>query len=218
MKRENKVANEVIKVFWIFMIGSVIGYVVEMIVAFVQKGHLESRQGLVYGPFTPIYGIGMVLYFFVIPKIKGSTTKIFLFSMIVGGTIEYLCSFFQEKFFGTVSWDYSQLWFNINGRTSLLHCIYWGTAGVLFMKLIYPLITGMDSYLLKRSFQYVTIVLFTFMIFNVGISWMAGNRQKERALNIPAENQMEAWLDVHYPDSRMNKIYANKIEKVAVNK
>ena len=60
--------------------------------------------------------------------------------MVLGGIVEYLFSFFQEKFFGTVSWDYSNLWFNINGRTSLLHCLYWGTGGVLFVKYIYPFI------------------------------------------------------------------------------
>ena len=45
-------------------------------------------------------------------------------------------SYFQELLFGTISWDYSNLWFNINGRTSLLHCTYWGIGGVLFMKYV----------------------------------------------------------------------------------
>ena len=60
MEKENKV-NEFSKIFIIFMIGSIIGYIVEMIVAFVQNGHFESRQGLIYGPFTPAYGIGIII-------------------------------------------------------------------------------------------------------------------------------------------------------------
>ena len=55
--------NEIIKIFIIFMIGSIIGYIVEMIVALVQNGHFVSRQGLIYGPFTPVYGIGILVYY-----------------------------------------------------------------------------------------------------------------------------------------------------------
>ena len=54
MEKENRV-NEFSKIFIIFMIGSIIGYIVEMIVALVQNGHFESRQGLIYGPFKPVY-------------------------------------------------------------------------------------------------------------------------------------------------------------------
>ena len=65
--------------------------------------------------------------------------------MLLGGIVEYLCSYFQELLFGTISWDYSNLWFNINGRTSLLHCTYWGIGGVLFMKYVMPLINHIDN-------------------------------------------------------------------------
>ena len=61
--------DKFIKVFIIFMIGSVIGYVVEMIVALVQNGYIESRQGLLYGPFTPVYGIGIIVYYIFFSKI-----------------------------------------------------------------------------------------------------------------------------------------------------
>ena len=54
-KSTGNVIKELNKIFWIFLIGSVIGYIVEMIVALVQNGHFESRQGLVIGPFTQVY-------------------------------------------------------------------------------------------------------------------------------------------------------------------
>ena len=47
MEKKSKF-NEIIKIFLIFMIGSVIGYIVEMLVALVQNGHFVSRQGLLY--------------------------------------------------------------------------------------------------------------------------------------------------------------------------
>ena len=49
------------KLVWIFIIGCIIGFVVETIWCYVQYGHFESRKGLIYGPFSPVYGFGGVL-------------------------------------------------------------------------------------------------------------------------------------------------------------
>ena len=45
---KKSIINEIVKIFIIFMIGSIIGYIVEMIVALVQIGHFVPRQGLIY--------------------------------------------------------------------------------------------------------------------------------------------------------------------------
>lgn len=132
VKRE-RMMQKLSKIFWVFLIGSFIGYIVEMIVGLVQNGHFVSRQGLLFGPFIQVYGVGLVTYYFVISNIKKkSNLKFFLISMLLGGVVEYFFSFFQEKLFGTISWDYSNLLFNIHGRTSLLHCIYWGVGGSIY--------------------------------------------------------------------------------------
>lgn len=202
------------KIFWIFIIGSFIGYIFEMIVVLVQKGHFESRQGLVYGPLTPVYGIGAIIYYLFCKKISTrSKIKIFFISMFLGGCTEYLCSYFQEKIFGTISWDYSNLMFNINGRTSLLHCTYWGIAGVLYIIYIEPLIMKIENISAKKAFKNITCTLVIFMIMNISISCMAAIRQKERNNLISANSELDVFLDKYYPDSYMNKIFANKIEK-----
>ena len=85
MEKKSKL-NEVVKIFLIFMIGSIIGYIVEMIVALVQEGHFESRQGLIYGPFTPVYGIGILVYYVFFSLAKNRNKGIvFISSMILGG-------------------------------------------------------------------------------------------------------------------------------------
>ena len=129
--KEN-IIQKLTKIFWIFLIGSILGYGIEMIVGLVQNGHFVSRQGLLFGPFIQVYGVGLVAYYLVISNIrKKSYIKIFFITMLLGGIVEYLFSYLQETWFGTISWDYSNLLFNIHGRTSLLHCLYWGTGGVL---------------------------------------------------------------------------------------
>lgn len=213
MQKSNKI-KEVNKIFILFMIGSIIGYIVEMIVALVQEGHLESRQGVIYGPFTPIYGIGIVVYYLCFNKIKTrNKKKIFLISMLIGGIIEYLCSFLQEKIFGTVSWDYSNWILNINGRTTLIHCTYWGLAGLLYMSLIEPIIPKIEEIIQKNTIKVITAGVAILMIFNITISSMAAIRQKERKYNIEPTSNIDIFLDKNYPDEYMDKIFANKIEK-----
>lgn len=213
MQKSNKI-KEVNKIFILFMIGSIIGYIVEMIVALVQEGHLESRQGVIYGPFTPIYGIGIVVYYLCFNKIKTrNKKKIFLISMLIGGVIEYLCSFLQEKIFGTVSWDYSNWILNINGRTTLIHCTYWGLAGLLYMSLIEPIIPKIEEIIQKNTIKVITAGVAILMIFNITISSMAAIRQKERKYNIEPTSNIDIFLDKNYPDEYMDKIFANKIEK-----
>lgn len=214
--RKEKTKEIFIKAFWVFIIGSFIGCIVEMIVCLVQKGHFELRQGVIYGPFLPVYGIGAVVYFFTIPKIKG-TGKVFLASMILGGVTEYLFSYFQERWFGTVSWDYSHLWFNVNGRTSLLHCLYWGGAGILFVKLVYPFLNRLiDKFKTRETFRYVTAAFVIFMFFNMCISSVAANRQYERMQNIAATTSLDQLMDQYYPDYLLNTIYSNKIVKMSI--
>lgn len=54
---KKSIKQELAVIFWIFIIGSILGYIYEMIVVLFQKGYFESRQGLIYGPFTPVYGV-----------------------------------------------------------------------------------------------------------------------------------------------------------------
>lgn len=216
MKQE-KYIDKIIKIFWVFIIGSVIGYAVEMVVGLVQNGHFVSRQGLVFGPFAQVYGLGILAYYLIVPKIKGGYLKIFFVTMILGGIVEYLCSYFQEILFGTISWDYSHLLFNINGRTSLLHCTYWGIGGVLFMKYILPLINKIDKITKDAYFRTITALFIIFMLFNISVSSMAVIRQNERNREIGASNNIDVFFDKYYSDEVMDNIYENKIEVVRTN-
>lgn len=210
---KNKLVKELMVIFWLFVIGSIIGYVVETIVAVFQNGCFESRKGLIYGPFTPVYGIGIIIYYILLNNMNTKNkTKVFLITIVAGGTIEYLCSLVQEKVFGTISWDYSNLLFNINGRTSLLHCTYWGIAGILYATYLKPIINKVRIHLNKKSVEIVTAVVVCFMVFDIGISYFAANRQTQRRNNILPENTFDVFLDTYYSDEYMNNIYANKKE------
>ena len=207
---KEKIIQKLTKIFWIFLIGSIIGYGLEMIVGLVQNGHFVSRQGLLFGPFIQVYGVGLVAYYLVISNIKKkSYIKIFFITMLLGGIVEYLFSYFQETWFGTISWDYSNLLFNIHGRTSLLHCLYWGIGGVLFVRFILPLIRNLNEWCKNTNFRFITAFLVLFITFDIVMSGMAGSRQLERKNNIAANGYIDNFFDEYYPDEKLEQIYSN---------
>ena len=207
---KEKIIQKLTKIFWIFLIGSILGYGIEMIVGLVQNGHFVSRQGLLFGPFIQVYGVGLVAYYLVISNIKKkSYIKIFFITMLLGGIVEYLFSYFQETWFGTISWDYSNLLFNIHGRTSLLHCLYWGVGGVLFVRFILPLIRSLNEWCKNTNFRFITAFLVLFITFDIVMSGMAGSRQLERKNNIAANGYIDNFFDEYYPDEKLEQIYSN---------
>lgn len=207
----NKKVNFILKLFWIFFIGSIFGFIVEIFYGLLMDKVLILRKGLLYGPFIQVYGAGAVAYYVLLTYTK-KPRKIFLTGMVLGGIIEYIFSFLQEVIFGTISWDYSDLFLNVNGRTSLFYCFLWGLIGIVYLKSIYPLLEKIDKILINKTVRIATYILFAFMIYDITISCIAGVRQDRRKNNIPAKNKIEQYIDYKYPDEYMDKVYINKKE------
>ncbi len=207
----NSKINFILKIFLIFFIGSIFGFLIEILYGLIIDRVLMFRRGLIYGPFIQVYGVGAVLYYLLICYIK-EPKKLFFVGMILGGIVEYVFSFLQEVIFGTISWDYSNMIFNINGRTCLLYCFFWGLIAIIYLKTIFPWIEKLDVFLLDKKVRIITYFLLVFMIFDITISCMAGIRQDERKKRIPPENRLEEFIDMKYPDEFMDKVYINKKE------
>ena len=205
----NKIVNNIFIIFWVFIIGSVFGFFAEIIYSIIYTHTIKVMRGLIYGPFIQIYGIGAVAFYILVSKVK-NVKQAFFIGMLMGGSLEYLCSFFQELVFGTISWDYSKQFLNMNGRTCLLYCIYWGIIAIIFFKIVNPSLKEIEYIVNNKKVKVVTVFLMVFMIFDITISCMAGTRQKERRNYLPAESKVDHFLDKYYPDEVLNKIYNNK--------
>ena len=196
--------------FWIFFIGCFVGVVLETAWCLITRHHYESRVGVIYGPFNPVYGFGAVLLTIALKWLGDKRDLwIFLGSMVIGGGFEYLCSFVQEVAFGTVSWEYSQTQFNFNGRTNIMYSFMWGLLGLLWVKEIFPRLYALIERIPKKPGLVLTVVLTVFMVLNMLISAMAVERQTQRRLGVPATNPISQFLDKHYPDDFLEKIYPN---------
>lgn len=202
------------KYVYIFFICCVVGFAVETVWCLIKNGYIESRKSLVYGPFSVAYGMGGVLLTAVLNKFKTlSPPKIFLISFVTGTVTEYICSLGQEIVFGSVAWDYSHLPLNINGRVCLLYSLFWGLLGILWVKAIMPLFDKLTDKIPQKASKIFVWAFIAFFAFDAVLSAFAAIRMNERAIGSEPSNYFEVFLDEHFPDERMKKIYANS-EKV----
>ena len=103
----------------------------------VDPGHYQDRAGLLFGPFSPIYGFGAVLMTVALNRFHDkNVVLIFLVSAVIGGAFEYLTSWFMQFAFGIVAWDYSGTFLSIDGRTNGMFMAMWGVLGVVWIKLL----------------------------------------------------------------------------------
>lgn len=196
------------KIFWIFYIGCLSGVIVETIWCRVTNGFFESRTALILEPLNPVYGLGAVLISLLFIKFeKKSNLFIFLGCMIAGGTFEWLCSFFQETIFGTVSWKYYEDTFGIFGRTSLVYSIFWGVLGIAWIRLIYPFISSKIESIPNKIGKNLTIILSIIVSIDVIFSSGAVLRWQERRENIPPTDIIKEFYDEHLDDNTMKYIY-----------
>ncbi len=204
------------KLVCLFLIGAFLGDITETIFVFITTGKLMSRSSVVYGPFSIVWGLGCCLLTALLYRYRNSSDRhIFVVGTLLGGAYEYICSVFTELVFGTIFWDYSGFTFNLGGRINLLYCFFWGIAAVVWLKMIYPRLSSLIEKIPKKPGTIITNILILFMLFNMLLSSLALARYTERntAGNDAdtAQNGVILFLDRHFPDERMERIYPNAI-------
>lgn len=144
-----------------FFVYSFLGFLFETVLALVTKQNFNS--GILYGPITPIYGIGVILiltishYFFMnlhLPRWR--ETVIVFFILIASLTLlEWFGGILIEKLFGVVFWDYSNLPFHIGHYIALEISLVWGFLSIILIYVIKPIINP-----LVESIPYPVTVVF----------------------------------------------------------
>jgi len=196
------------QLFWIFFIGCVFGWLVEVLYDLVLLGKFVNHSSLIYGPIGGAYGIGTVLIALFLNRFEGSSyLKIFLVSFALGTIGEYIMSWGMELVLGFTAWDYSHLFLNINGRVCLLYSLFWGILGILWVKWMMPFLDKIISKIPEKAGKIIMYVLIVFLILDSAISYVAVARQKQRVISKEPSNSFEEFLDKHYTDEFLEKVY-----------
>ncbi len=200
------------KLVVVLFVGAFVGDIIETIFCRITMREWMSRSSVVWGPFSIVWGLAIAAATLMLYKYKDrSDGFLFLIGTGLGGAYEYLCSVFTEVVFGKVFWDYSDIPFNLGGRINLLYCFFWGIAAVVWFKLIYTRLSKVIEKIPVKFGKITTWILVVFMIANVLMSCFALTRYDQREKGIDAKQSWQVWLDKHYDDEKMMRIYPNAI-------
>ena len=130
------------KIFIFFILGCLLGTYYEEILWYIRFGEVTNRDGLIYTPLSPIYGVGVLIFVLLLGRHNESRNllKTFIYASLIGGMTEYITGFIASNFFGVKFWDYSNYFLNIQGLTTIPFMAFWGIGGTILMKVIYPVL------------------------------------------------------------------------------
>lgn len=167
-KKEQKVENNKEKItikqtIWYLVIFSIVGLILETIFCYITTGIIESRKGLIWGPFCPVYGVGATILIVLLNRYKDNIIKLFLAGSVIGNIIEYGLSYVLEAMYGMRFWDYSYIDLHLNGRICIKYSIFWGILAIILIKFIKPYIDKIINYIPNNKKLNITIIIFTFI-------------------------------------------------------
>ncbi len=202
--------------FWVFVVCCFLGLIIETVYHFVivVPGEIQDRAGLLFGPFSPIYGFGAVLMTVALNRFyKANPAIIFVVSAVIGGLFEAATSLFMEFGFGAVAWDYSgstifglfpdPIAVIFAGRTSTLFMCMWGALGFAWIKLCLPWMLKLINLIPWKVRYSLTTVCAVLMLVNGVMTLEALDCWFERLSGIPQTTPVEQFYAEHYDNDYM---------------
>lgn len=189
---------------WIFTVCCVVGLIVETVVSYFVDGRWEDRAGFLWGPFSPIYGVGGVLMTVTLSRLSEARGGVlFGAAALVGAGFEWFAGWFWENAFGIVAWDYSSQPFNLGGHTCLGMALVWGAAGVAWMKLALPV--------LQRAADVVPVSwrgvfawgLLAFFLVDTAMTFLAFDCWMNRLAGVEPAGPVQLFFADHYGNAVM---------------
>ena len=202
----------------LFFLGSILGLVIEELWMFATAGLTESRVGLVWGPFSPLYGVGAVLLTLLTfwMQRKGLPLwVVFVVSMVTGGVLEQFAGWAMETLFGAVSWDYiaGGIPGAISKWVAVPFLFFWGLLGLVWSKLIMPeLLFRIGKPTTVRQVTFMSL-LAAYLAFDIFMTFSCFARQAEREAGEPASSSFEMWIDENFTD----EFIANRFQNLVIN-
>lgn len=168
-----KIQFILIIIFFVFMIFSMIGWVIELFFRRFVSAKKWINPGLLKGPCLPIYGVGVVsltAYIFLLLLIKDHFHSTLLFNIVVVLGIGILMTLieliggliFVEKM-NIRLWDYSDRKFNYKGLICLEFSLIWTfLGGIFYFFLFNPICHLITTFI---SLEWLKLAIFVMGIF-----------------------------------------------------
>lgn len=190
-------------ILMLFVLGSVVGLFLETLVSYPVDGAWKDRSGFVWGPFSPIYGMGIVLFTIVLNEIHDKNPLVmFLVAGVAGGVVEYFAGLALESWYGIVAWSYVDQPFNFN-HTSLFMCAVWGSAGVAWMQLGLEPAMKLINLIPQKARRPLCVVLTAFLLADCGATIASWEFWYQRLAGNPVDTSLEQLFAAWFSDAFM---------------
>lgn len=208
--------------FWVFFVCSVLGLILEEVwhMVVVDPGVYQDRAGMLFGPFSPIYGFGAVLMTMALNRFyKKNPLIIFLVSALIGGAFEVFVGWFMQTSFGVVSWNYSHIrLFGMpdpiavltGGRTCTPFACMWGLGGLIWIKVLLPRLLKLINMIPWKRRYSATVILTAVMLID-GVMTLQSldywyQRVNGTVRNIPVAQFYDKHFDNEYMENRFQSM------------
>lgn len=176
-ENNNSLGSKVRKYSLYFIMYAVVGWLYEVFLEVVVYQWGFTNRGILYGPYTPIYGVGALLFLILIyPMIKDRKypekliwiVPVFLGCMFTATLLELITSYLLEWTIGAWPWQtYADYALNFQARIALSPSIRFGLGGVLFLYIIQPIFERIVKKLKDNQVKTVFVMIITMLIIDI---------------------------------------------------
>lgn len=175
--------NLFLKLAYLFFIGSVLGWVLELFYRrFISSANPERKwinPGFCVGPYVPLYGSGLCILYLLASfgDTHGTDTAggrvLLIAGMALSMTaIEYIAGLMSLKLMHVRLWDYSSQWGNIQGLICPAFSVLWAAVSAVYYFCVHPYILDALDWL-SRNLAFSFVIGYFFGVFTIDLVYSA---------------------------------------------
>ena len=194
--------------FWFFMLGNVLGVIIEGIYCCFAYGEWRTHTTFLWGWFNIVYGLGAIVVYIVSVLVQKYNAFIKFLAFTVSATLlELILGLFAQYVLNTKAWTYEFM--TIGEHISVPFSLAWGILGTLFAQYVLPLLDKLFAKMQGKAFVVISNICIVFMVINLFASLAVQYRWGQRPYKPVPTNAVERFIDEHYPDEYLEQWFNN---------
>ena len=198
------------KCVFAYVLGGVVGTLWETVLNFCKGNGFVYCNGSIFTPINFVYGFGALVIWIFLANSNRKPYMTYIYGAIGGGIVEYLLNFLEEKILGARSWDYSNEFLNINGRTTIPFMLFWGLLCLAVVYGVYNPLAKIYDKCPKKVMTTIAIVLLAIVVTDLTITVTALARYSARQQGAISKTELGLFLDRVFNDDYMKLHFPNQ--------
>lgn len=198
------------KCVFAYVLGGVVGTLWETVLNYCKGNGFVYCNGSIFTPINFVYGFGSLVIWIFLANSNRKPYMTYIYGAIGGGIVEYLLNFLEEKILGARSWDYSNEFLNINGRTTIPFMLFWGLLCLAVVYGVYNPLAKIYDKCPKKVMTTIAIILLAIVVTDLAITVTALARYSARQQGVISKTELGLFLDRVFSDDYMKLHFPNQ--------